>query len=367
MPRAKLRFLSLLLAGFFFLALVSLLPGLAAQAAPPVQDPEEQCLTCHSNPDMQVTLPSGEVLPLYVDSTGMHASVHYAAGVECVNCHTAFREEHPKLTAQNRRELSLSYYQACQKCHSVNYEKTLDSMHAQAAQAGNLDAPVCTDCHGAHEVQRPDEPRQLISTTCGKCHTDIYAAYQKSIHGSALMQEDNQDVPVCTDCHGVHNVQDPRTAQFRVQSPDLCAGCHADNELMQKYGLSTDVYNLYNLSWHGVDVSVYKANWPTVWHESAVCTDCHGVHEIYTTDNPDSLVNPDHLLETCQKCHPGVGPNWVDAWTGHNRIDIIRTPILYYTEVFYDRFTWAVVWVSILYVLLQILHAVIDRVRRSLP
>jgi len=135
---------------------------------------------------------------------------------------------------------------------------------------------------------------------------------------------------------------------------------------MAKYGLTADVYDLYDLSWHGVDISVYKSQWPTIWHESAVCTDCHGIHNIRTTDDPASTVNPANLLATCQKCHPGVGPNWTSAWTGHNKIDPQRTPILYYTQEFYSSFTPVVLWLSIFYVLLQIFHAIVVRVRRSL-
>jgi hypothetical protein len=102
----------------------------------------------------------------------------------------------------------------------------------------------------------------------------------------------------------------------------------------------------------------------TIWHESAVCTDCHGIHNIRTTDDPASTVHPDNLLATCQTCHPGVGPNWTDAWTGHNKIDQ-RTPFLYYTEVFM-ALSRIGLWLSVIYVLLQIIHAIVDRVRRSL-
>jgi predicted CXXCH cytochrome family protein len=263
--------------------------------------------------------------------------------------------------------MTFAYSDACQKCHSTQFEDTHDSIHQQMIEAGNLNAPVCADCHGAHNIQFPDEPRATISNTCGTCHTEINAAYRESIHGKALIDEDNQDVPVCTDCHGVHNIQDPRTDAFRVQEPDLCAGCHANPELMGKYGISPDVYGLYNLSWHGVDVSVYKARWPNVWHESAVCSDCHGVHDIHPTDDPSSKVNVQNRLATCQQCHPGVGPNWLSAWVGHNRIDPQQTPALYYTEVFYGGLAPAVLWVSLGYVLLQALHALIERIRRSLP
>jgi len=145
----------------------------------------------------------------------------------------------------------------------------------------------------------------------------------------------------------------------------MCANCHANKELMDKYGLPSNVYNLYELSWHGVDVSVYKARWPTIWHESAVCSDCHGTHNIYSSEDPESMVNPDNLLKTCQKCHPGVSPNWTEAWTGHNEISYERTPWLFYIDVFYKTFTPVMLWVAGIYVFLQILRATIERVRRS--
>ncbi len=350
---------------------VMVLAGLAladtARADRPIQQTEEYCLSCHGNPDLSMTLPSGETLSLYVDRATLDASLHSPLGIECQACHTEIKTyPHPSIEFTNRRELSRSYYLACQKCHSANYDKSLDSMHAQMAAAGNVDAPICTDCHGAHDVQPPDQPRALVSQTCGQCHTDIFTDYKNSIHGTALIETDNPDVPVCTDCHGVHNIQDPRTAQFRVDSPELCAGCHADPQRMSKYGLSTDVYNLYRTSWHGVDVTVYRANWPTIWHESAVCTDCHGIHDIRTTSDPASKVNPANLLATCQQCHADAGPNWTGAWTGHNRISQERTPFLFYVEAFYTSFTPFVLWLSVIYVVLQIIRAVVARVRRSL-
>lgn len=339
-----------------------------AKAGGEGQKTEEYCLSCHSNPDLTKTLPSGEVLSLYVDPEMLRSSLHSPAGIECEACHTQITTfPHPEISYQSRRELARSYYLACQKCHSDQYARTQDSIHARVAEGGNLQAPICTDCHGAHNVQAVERARTWISTTCSHCHTQIYAEYKDSVHGSALIEEDNPDVPVCTTCHGVHNIQDPRTAQFRVAEPDLCASCHANAELMAKYGLSADVYALYSTSWHGVDVTVYKANWPTIWHESAVCSDCHGIHNIRPTDDPASSVNPQNLLATCQKCHPQAGPNWTGAWTGHNRISYERTPILYYVKAFYDSFVPLVLWGCILYVVLQILRSSIERVRRSLP
>ncbi len=333
----------------------------------PDSDSNEACLVCHANPDLNLTLPNGETLSLYISPDSLQQSIHEQIGIECQGCHPEIETyPHPDIEYKNPRELSRALYLSCQVCHEANYDKTLDSMHAQVAEAGNLDAPICTDCHGVHDIRPPDEPRARISETCDQCHTSIFTEYKDSIHGEALLIEDNADVPACTDCHGVHNIQDPRTALFRIETPELCAGCHADPQLMAKYGLSEDVYRLYRLSWHGVDVSVYKTNWPSIWHESAICTDCHGVHNIRKTEDPQSKVNQANLLKTCQECHPKAGPNWTGAWTGHYEVSRERTPFVYYTKIFYNAFTPAILAMSAFYVFLQILRAVVSRVRRSL-
>jgi len=349
-----------------FVLIISAFIFFSGKANEEQQTTEQFCLSCHGDPSLAVKLPDGETLSLYINPDSLTHSVHSPLGIECQACHTDIQGfPHPERNFSSLRDLSLVYVEACDKCHSTIYDKTKDSIHAQIANTGNKDAPVCTDCHGAHDIQSPDQPRTKVSETCGKCHQGVFETYTHSIHGSALLQ-DNPDVPVCTDCHGVHNIQDPRTQQFRVESPELCARCHADEKLMAKYGLSSKVYDLYELSWHGVDVSVYQARWPSIWHNSAVCTDCHGIHNILPASDPSSSVNPANLLVTCQKCHPTAGPNWTDAWTGHYEISQARTPWLFYVNSFYSYFVPVVLWLSVAYVLLQILHATVERVKRSL-
>jgi hypothetical protein len=368
MARGKrLRRTLLPLVFFLGVSVVSLNAIPLASADNPAQGTQEYCLSCHADPSLQTTLPSGEVLSLHVSPDSIQSSLHHQAGIECIGCHSDIREyPHPEIPYESRRELSRAFYLTCKKCHEDNYDKTQDSIHAEIAAGGNLDAPVCTDCHSAHTTRPPDEPTSLISETCGHCHTDVYKTYKASVHGSALIEEDNPDVPVCTDCHGVHDIQDSRTVQFHIESPELCAHCHADPDLMQRYGLSANVYETYSLSWHGVDVQVYKARWPNIWHESAVCTDCHGIHGIFSTENPRSSVHPDNLLATCQKCHPGTGPNWTGAWTGHEEVTLEQKPFVFYTQVFYESFAPFVLWVCGIYVALQILRATVARIKRSL-
>jgi len=366
MHKKNLRSLGYVLLGSIVLS-GSFLLTTSVTAEEPNQPTDEYCLSCHTEKDLSFTLPSGETLSLYVDPEIHGESVHTDAGIECHACHTNITSyPHPELQYTSVRELSRNYYLACRQCHSINYEKTLDSMHTQIAEAGNLDAPVCTDCHSAHYVQEPDNPRALISDTCGQCHAEINETYIRSVHGGALIKDDNPDVPVCTDCHGVHDIHDPRTAQFHVATPELCADCHSNEEMMNKYGLSSDVYDIYDLSWHGVDVSVYKARWPTIWHDSAVCTDCHGIHNILSTHDPESMVNPENLLGTCQQCHDDIGPNWTAAWTGHHEISLERTPYLFYVNHFYKTFTYLVLGLSVVYVVLQIIRNTVNRARRSM-
>ena len=49
-----------------FILILSLLWFSPTQANESQQQTEEYCLSCHSNPDLKMTLPSGEVLPLYI-------------------------------------------------------------------------------------------------------------------------------------------------------------------------------------------------------------------------------------------------------------------------------------------------------------
>src|SRR5664279_6429388 len=118
--------------------LFSLLLVTPARAGEPPQQTENYCLSCHGNPKLSTTLPSGETLSLYVSQDVIGHSVHSPLGIECEACHTSITTyPHPAQTFQTKRELSRSYYLACQKCHTTNFQKTQDSMHAKAAAGGN--------------------------------------------------------------------------------------------------------------------------------------------------------------------------------------------------------------------------------------
>jgi predicted CXXCH cytochrome family protein len=253
----------------------------------------------------------------------------------CTDCHENYRYPHEPVTIATVREYNLAKYAVCASCHEQNYDHTLDSVHGEALARGVKEAAVCTDCHGAHDTRPLDEPRSRISLTCEQCHSEIFAEYADSVHGEALLLEGNPDVPTCVDCHGVHTIEEPTTAMFRVQSPQLCAQCHADVEMMARYDISTDVFDTYVADFHGTTVILFEHQDPTVETNKAVCYDCHGVHDIKAPDDPEAGIKA-NLLQTCQECHPDATANFPDSWTSHFRPSLQHNPMVYLVNLFYQ-------------------------------
>jgi predicted CXXCH cytochrome family protein len=181
----------------------------------------------------------------------------------------------------------------------------------------------------------PYEPRSKISQTCSECHQDIYQAYNTSVHGRALIEGKNYDVPVCTDCHRSHTIEDPRTAAFRLESVELCSSCHRNEKLMQKYGISTKVVRTYLKDFHGRAVTLVGKQSKDIWVEEAVCTDCHGIHAIQKVDSPHSPVIKANLIDTCRKCHPDATANFPGAWLSHYEPSINKAPLVFFITWFY--------------------------------
>ncbi len=227
----------------------------------------ETCLGCHSNSNLTMQLENGELLNLFISSDVYGHSIHGEKGYACVQCHTTVGNyPHPAFSASDRRDVSLKLYPLCQRCHALQSQLAKDSVHAAAQANGNRNAAVCTDCHTAHAVRQLTEPqsekllpstRVWIPQTCAQCHYAIYQKYSTSVHGAALLGEGNPDVPTCIDCHGVHSIEDPTTAAFRLKSPQICARCHTDPSIMDKYGIPTQVLNTYVADFHGTTINIF--------------------------------------------------------------------------------------------------------------
>lgn len=296
---------------------------------------EENCAGCHSQPGLSMTVASGEKLSLYVSPQVLAASTH-GGKLLCTDCHTSTTGyPHPKREIPSLREYSITQYEICKRCHFDNYTKTLDSVHYEKLTQGDIGTPLCTDCHGAHGVTPPSQPRSKISQACAQCHQGIYAKYFDSVHGKALITENNYDVPVCTDCHFSHTIEDPRTAGFRLKSVDLCISCHSNEKVMQKYGISTKVVKTYLQDFHGASVALLGKQGKDIWVEEAVCTDCHGVHDIKKADDPQSAVMKANLDKVCRSCHPDASTNFPGAWLSHYEPSFNEAQLVFFVRWFY--------------------------------
>lgn len=353
-------------------------PVSASPASAPVQNPVPApveipdslaCLFCHDKPGMSRSLPNGETLSLTIDSNHFNGSAH--KGIVCSDCHSDIVTfPHPDLQAQTVREFSLQMYTVCQKCHEDQYNNTLDSVHMREVAAGDTNAAICTDCHNPHT--QPvitdqngtllPEARLRIPETCARCHSAIYDTYMQSVHGNALTQEGNTDVPTCIDCHGVHNIADPTTNAFRLQLPQICARCHTDPAIMDKYGLSTQVLNTYVADFHGTTVTLFEKTTPDQATNKPVCFDCHGVHDIKRVDDPVyGLQMKQNILLACQRCHPDASTNFPNAWMSHYIPSPTNYPIVYYVNLFYKFFIPAVIGSMVIFVISDIVRRLIER------
>ena len=290
-----------------------------------------KCLACHAQPGRNFRLDSGERLPLFVSEARFRKSVH-GNRLTCKDCHTATNPDkipHTRHPRENRRAYTLILYEVCKRCHFENYTKTLDSVHFSALRSGKDGAPVCSDCHNPHAVQKPGLSRGRDSSACRPCHHDIVQRYAGSVHGKALLDENNVDVPGCTTCHGVHNIIAANSAAFRLASTRLCSRCHENASVMAKYGLPANTLKTYLEDFHGRTVRFKQQQGEATTLREPLCIDCHGFHDIKPVHDPASPVVRSNLQKTCQKCHKNAGTSFPDAWMGHYEPGPRKAPLVY--------------------------------------
>ena len=347
-----------------------------ARAAPVFQEDKpanDFCLACHQEEGIDLAL-GKESLPVTINPTQFKNSVHAEEGFNCVDCHTNISDyPHPDVKVKSVRDFTLTFTETCKDCHEEQYINAHDSVHQKALDEGNKNAAVCMDCHNPHTQNRltgqtsgelTPSARVHIPETCAKCHSVIYDAYKDSVHGNALIGEGNTDVPTCIDCHGVHNIQNPTTVTFRNSTPYLCARCHTDASIMDKYDISTNVLDSYVADFHGTTVKLFEEQFPDQPTNKPVCTDCHGVHDISKVENSETgIALRENLLVKCQRCHPDATPNFPDAWMSHYNPSPENFPIVYAVNLFYKFFIPAVLGGMIFFVLTDIYRRIVNRVK----
>lgn len=326
---------------------------------PDLIDANQSCLDCHQDRAATLELTDGSALPLFTDEHELFASVH-GEKVVCTDCHRLAGElPHPAVAARSRREYTQLESARCRRCHFLNYARIREGVHASVRGGKAGGPPTCVDCHGAHGMQPPQRPRAGISRRCGACHREQFDAYARSVHGRALLDEGNEDVPVCTDCHRAHDIADPRGDEFTLRVPRLCGRCHEDEGRMKRYRLSTDVESTYLADFHGATDTPAGGG-----RVVAVCTDCHGVHDIDKARGDGLSRIRARLEKSCAKCHPASGGTPIeipDAWLPHYEASFARAPLMMAVKAFRWVFIPLVVFGLVLQLVLHIFRIAANR------
>ncbi len=178
----------------------------------------------------------------------------------------------------------------CLACHdNVDQPRFEKSIHGK-----NL----CTSCHT--DVTKIPHEVTPGPVKCGNCHKIEDEIYRNGDHGIAVTSGVT-DAASCKACHGeghyLLNSRDTKSPVFRGNIVETCAKCHADAEKMAPYKLTVrDPYKSYMDSVHGQALQRGELF-------TAVCTDCHGSHDLHSPNNPESKIYKFNIPATCGKCH----------------------------------------------------------------
>jgi len=256
--------------------------GLAWPLAAVAQEAENSCTACHGAlADARL---SGPV-------EAMKADIHSEKGFSCVACHGGDATEAGLSAMDPARGFigvprGRQIIEVCGHCHSdaqfmKRYNPSLrvdqvteyyTSVHGQRLRRGDVRVATCADCHPAHSIAPPSNPKSSVSPlnvveTCGACHADAeymapYAIptdqeekYKKSIHWQKMSVDGDLSAPTCNDCHGNHGASPPGIGWVG----NVCGQCHA--VIAERFAGSFHSQVLARLGRPG-------------------CATCHGNHEI---------------------------------------------------------------------------------------
>jgi len=194
---------------------------------------------------------------------------------------------------------------ACMECHSTDQTET-DGKELKAAtpdlfKGTSHQALGCTACHKVDVAAELPEGRTAHKpfdpVDCSLCHQSnlvkaenqgIPLLYRNSVHGMAKLGKARPRAPLCQNCHGFHRILSPTAPESQVSRKNVtatCSSCHVDREDKSWQMRSSDRVKAYASSIHG------KFNQAFTNLPAAVCTDCHGEHDIAKVSKKESYVD----------------------------------------------------------------------------
>jgi len=235
--------------------------GVLLLPAVPVRAKESACATCHVDESMEEAARKPAIL--------FAGDAHDRAGLTCVSCHGGdpgeknFVKAHRKAGGFRSRPKEKEIVSLCSGCHD------------DAARMKEFG------------VENPD-----LTQVSG---------FRASVHGR-IDPVEGFEIPTCASCHGSHGIrppEEPLSAVHPLKVPDVCARCHSDLAYMRAFTsarVRVDQLIEYRTSVHGRLLASGDTR-------VAVCSSCHGSHDILPGSDPHSRVHPVRVEETCGGCH----------------------------------------------------------------
>jgi cytochrome b subunit of formate dehydrogenase len=224
----------------------------------------------------KVFIPTAAGFLLFLASTPLHAQKPKDA--DCLTCHG----DSTLTTEENGKTVSLY----------VDANKLKHSIHGRVFH--------CVDCHTDVKSLVHSKPPAKIA--CSQCHAAVQQAYAQSIHARTIVPG-QAAAATCTNCHGdAHQIVGPggpSSLVYHANIPATCGQCHGQKFLMESNGESTQPFVSYQSSVHGRAVANGS-------QQAAVCTDCHGSHQILPASDSRSPIYQFTVAATCGKCHTEV-------------------------------------------------------------
>ena len=215
----------------------------------------------------------------FLASASSALSAQKLKDADCLTCHAD-----PTLTTADANGSTVSL--------TVDENKFKHSVHGRMF--------ACVDCHKDVRSLAHEKPPEKVS--CAQCHADAATAYAHSTHAKASKTGKNP-AATCEDCHGdAHQIEgggDPGSPVNHSNIPATCGRCHGQTFLMESNGESTQPFLSYQSSVHGRAVANGSK-------EAAVCTDCHGTHQILPANDSKSPISKFAVAQTCGNCHADV-------------------------------------------------------------
>lgn len=339
---------------------------------------DRDCLGCHGRKNIKA---STDGRSLFVDYAVIKSSRH--TNISCSQCHSQVSPSHVRPCDSIDQKVD------CTSCHAEIGEQYQISIHGKLKAKNDPNAPVCSECHGTHNVLGKNNPLSPtfainIPSLCAKCHrdgepaavrykgteVDIVKNYTESIHGKGLMKSGLTVTATCTDCHTAHRElphSDSLSSVNSVNIPSTCGNCHHGiQEQFEKSIHSTKVthtdkelptcenchtaHKIIRADSEGFKLKIMdqcgrchqaiaKTYFDTYhgkvsqlgYTKTAKCYDCHGSHDILPVENPLSHLNRKNIVETCKKCHTNANRQFAGYFTHATHHDPQKYPWLFWS------------------------------------